>query len=281
MNLAGLIYQLQCRWLPHTRTFDRLIAWQGFVFRHRRLPSDRPLFNDVIYAEKVADHLTDPIYGFTADKEHVKDFVAARVGRRHAVETLAVIRRAEDVDAHEFPADCCIKPTHLSGNVILRQNGAGIDRAEIKRWFSLNHYERSRELQYRDMRPKVIVEPLIGDPATLRDYKVFCHRGEPRVIQIDTDRFGDHRHSYFTPDFEELPFAIDVPRVEEPIERPAELEEMLEIARRLSEPFGFCRVDFYISDRVYVGEITHHHNNGHSVFLPSSDEEKWSHVFLG
>ena len=45
--------------------------------------------------------------------------------------------------------------------------------------------------------------------------------------------------------------------VEERTERPARLEEMLEISRKLSGDFPFVRCDYYIvNQKLYFGEMT-------------------------
>jgi hypothetical protein len=38
-----------------------------------------------------------------------------------------------------------IKPTHLSGTVILRRDGEALDFDEIESWFDKNYYRSSRE----------------------------------------------------------------------------------------------------------------------------------------
>jgi len=51
--------------------------------------------------------------------------------------------------------------------------------------------------------------------------------------------------------------------------RPEQLEEMLHIARRLSEDFQFCRVDLYlVKGKVYFGEITFYPWTGYVQCTP-------------
>lgn len=280
MSVIGKIFRFQCRYMPSTRFFDRLIALQGFLYTHRRLPSKRRLLNDVLHAEKIAIDLENPIFGFTTDKEYVKDYVAARVGCDHVVKTLGVIRSKREVDDFVFPDNCCIKPTHLSGHVEFRRNGERVDKGRLKSWFHMNHYYCSRERQYKNLAPKIIIEPIVADPKFLRDYKVFCYQGRPTVVQVDIDRYEDHRRLYFTSSFEELPFTTVYPRGAELIEKPEKWDMMMDIARKVSCPFRFCRVDFYITDSVFVGEITHHHESAYARFIPREDEYTWSKTFF-
>ena len=281
MGIAGRLFRLQCRFLPHNRRFDRLIALQAFVYAHRRLPSStRLLLNDVVHTEKVSKGLVDPLYAFTTDKEFVKDYIASQVGREYAVKTLAILRSEEEVFTHDYPARCCIKPTHSSGQAVFRLAGEELNLPTIASWLKVNHYERSREYQYKNLTPKILVEDLIDDPAKIRDYKVFCYEGEPTVIQVDLDRRSNHKRLYYDANFSSLPFTMVYPKSDENIEKPAQLNEMLGVARKLSWRFRFCRIDFYLTHRVFVGEITHHHESGYARFLPQEDEIAWSSVFF-
>ena len=54
-----------------------------------------------------------------------------------------------------------IKPTHLSGHLIIKKEEDGVDLEKIKKWFSMNYYDRSREANYKTLVPKVIVEEMI------------------------------------------------------------------------------------------------------------------------
>ena len=74
---------------------------------------------------------------------------------------------------------------------------------------------------------------------------------------MDVDRFDDHRRAFFDRAWQRLPFEMEYPGVDGDLPRPAALDEMLEIAERLSEGFPFVRVDLYaVGSHVYFGELT-------------------------
>ena len=51
--------------------------------------------------------------------------------------------------------------------------------------------------------------------------------------------------------------------------RPANLDEMIRVARKLSEEFDFVRVDLYsVHDDVFFGELTHYPAAGTGRFNP-------------
>ena len=110
----------------------------------------------------------------------------------------------------------------------------------------------------------------------LNDYKIFCFDGEPKLIQVDYSRFINHKRNYYTPKWEFInekvayendPYAN--------INKPRDLNEMLECARKLSNGFPHVRVDFYnINDRLVFGELTFYHGAGYLKFENEDFERK-------
>ena len=265
--------------VPLDRLGDRLCAYMLFVLNHHRTPSDRLLLNDVLYRMKTTDEILSPIRVYVSDKEFVKLYVRDAVGDRYNVPTLAVLRSPEEAATYPFPADCCIKPTHASGATLFRRAGSAVDLRVIREWFALNYYLADREANYRDLRPKVIVEPILADRPDDLNYKIFCWRGEPRLVQVgliqkshDPRRYFDTRWSEIVPDGVE---AASLPP-------PERLDEMLWLARRLSQPFDLMRVDLYaLPDAVLVGEMTNCHWSASDRFRNFAFERRLSQVVFG
>ena len=231
---------------------------------------------------KTSNDIRDPLRVYVSDKEQVKDYVRKTIGERYNVPTIAILYSPAEIDAFNFPANCCIKPTHASAQVVLRTDGAPIDRERIKKWFSLNYYRAGRESNYRTLQPKVIVEPLIFGSANVDDYKIFCWRGVPKFIQQDFDRYTNHTRKIFDTRWNEQDFSIIYPRSSAPSPKPKTLADMLAVARALSAPFSFIRIDLYSDDRqVLVGEITNCSANAGGFFLPRSAEHKASQMMFG
>jgi len=269
------------RRLPKTRLGDGIWSFIRFYGRHHRLPSKRPLFNDVLHKIKTGDEILDPLRVFVTDKESLKTYVRDVVGDRYNVPTIDVIRSAEGVDGYGFPDDCCIKPTHASGQVILRRGGEAVDVARIKGWFGLDYYLVDREANYRDLTPKVIVEPLVFENANVEDYKFFCFNGLPRFVQVDIDRYVDHKRKFFDVDWNELDFSITYPKSEAFIGKPGNLTEMLAVASKLSAACSLVRVDRYSDgETTLVGEITNCSDSARGRFLPAAAEKQISDLLF-
>lgn len=271
------VYRSFMRALPESRVGDRMFSYIMFVRFHKRLPSDARRYNDVLYKIKTSNEILDPLRVFVSDKEFVKLYVKAIVGDEYNVPTIDVIKSIEDVDAYEFPASCCIKPTHVSGRVVFRRNGEAVDRKKIKSWFSINYYRINREANYKMLRPKVIVEPLIFGSSNVEDYKIFCLKGVPKLIQVDVDRHIEHKRKYFDANWRELDFSIKYPRTEQTLARPDNFSEMLAVAAQLSKNFWFVRVDLYSDgSKLLVGEITHCADNADGRFTSAAAERMLS-----
>ena len=243
--------------LPENDFGDHLYSFISFIRMHRRLPSDKLLFNDVLYKIKTTKEISNPLRVFVSDKVFVKLFVKAVVGDQFNVPTINVLHTIEEVRDYVFPADCCIKPTHLSGEVILRKQNKPIDFEKISRWFKTSYYSKNREANYKTLSPKVIVEPLVFNTDNLYDYKILCYMGKPKLIQVSMDRHTGNTEKMLDIEWNELPFSMHYPWSRNQVSKPKNLDKMLEVARLLSQNFTLIRVDMYSNgEECLVGEIT-------------------------
>lgn len=268
------LYQSCMQAIPTNRVGDRLFACLRFLRFHRRFPSSAMTYSDVLYRIKTTDDILDPLRVFVSDKEFVKLYVKAVVGDQYNVPTIDVITRRDSIDTYQFPASCCIKPTHVSGYVVFRRSGEAVDRERIKSWFGVNYYRVNREANYKLLQPKIIVEPLIFGSSNVEDYKIFCVNGVPKLIQVDVDRHIEHKRKYFDAHWRELEFSIKYPRTDSTLAPPQNLDEMLKVAAELSKRFWFVRVDLYSNGtQLYVGEITHCADSADGTFSSPSAEQ--------
>lgn len=237
-----------------------------------------------------------------ADKAAVRDYVAARAGPDYLTECYAIVTDPAEIPWSDLPDRFVIKPTHASGAVILVDDRAPRDRAipdpdptmlwrtkcrihpervdqervmRLARSWLGSSYWRAHgitEWAYRDIPPQLIIEELLGDEsanAAPRDYKFWCFDGIPRFLQVDIDRFEDHRRSLHLPDWTPLDATILYPPPPERPARPDSLDRMLEVARELSVGIDFLRVDLYATDgRVVFGELTNYPEGGGGAMHP-------------
>lgn len=271
--------------LPKTRFFDIVYHYIYFWIAHRRIPRRATgLFNDYLFFLKSGKGFDSALRQFVSDKDLVKVYYRGVLGEDLAPKTLKkFFSSAELVDA-TLPDSCVIKPAHLSGCIYYDSEVSGLNSYELERiagWFVTNIYRNiSRELNYRNLSPSVICEELIADPASVRDYKIFCYMGKPRAVQVDVERHSCHKRRMYTTDWEALPFTYNKPlaAVEK---KPAQLDDALAIASRLACGFEFIRVDVYMTQsRVYLGEMTSVPENAHGRFETVAAERAFSHLIF-
>lgn len=269
------------KFLPKTPSGDRLYALVQFTKAHRRLPRPGLLFNDQLYKLKTSGEIRSPLRVLVTDKEFAKLYIKAKVGSAHCVPTLAILRTAAEVDAFQFPDQCCIKPTHASALSILRTSGEAIDREKIKRWLKLNYYDSTREQNYRDLEPKIIVEPLVFGVAGPSDYKMFCYEGRVKLIEVHMNRFSSYAASMYDRNWVLQDYS-NTRALPAHAERPSNLDAMIEIAESLASDFSIIRIDLYSdSESIYVGELTNCSGNANEPFVPPAGELLASRILFG
>jgi hypothetical protein len=271
--LIGRTSRPQRARVPRPSRIDRLHGFLTFALYHRCWPRpDQPrTLSEHLLRLKLSDELCHPLRLAVTDKEYVKRYVSNTIGERFNVPTLAVLRRPEEVDAYSFPAPCIVKPTHSSGRRIVRAKPDDVvDRTEIRRWFRHNHHRRTREANYRDLEPKVIVENLLlFDGKLPDDYKIYCFCGRARLFHVMPSRLTNPISGcVYSEDWERLPFTIKGPRGPE-MKRPVNLDAIVAAAEALAAPFSYMRVDLYTDGtRIFVGELTSVPAGAHLTFHP-------------
>lgn len=281
------LVKIPLQWvLPRNAWGDFVFNWVDYALHHGRFPrlNDPQRINDHLFKMKVDGTFLDPLRQFVSDKEYVKHYIAAIVGRQHTLETFKILRFAAEVDQLVLDRfSCVIKPTHLSGPVLFHPDSdKPLDRELLKRWLKLSRYKIARATNCRYLKPKIIVEEFFSEDGQTvpDDYKVHCFEGVPKLIQVDTDRFGDHTQSLYDTSWNRLPIAWGYPSRAEDDPRPAQLNLMLDVAARLSKPFSYIRVDMYTNGmEVRVGELTNSPNGAHARTYPADAEFTLGRLF--
>ncbi len=275
---SGFLLRLAQKILPKNDFGDKAYALVVFVVHQNRLPDfSNGGVNDACFFIKASNEIMRPERTFTSDKEHLKIYVAKKVGEQYTVPTLAVLHSLSDVEAYSFEPGCVIKPTHMSGEVIFYNRSSDLEIERIQKWFSINYYDWTRERNYKFLTPKIIVEPVIFPEKSCDDYKVFCLNGRAKFLKIEIDRAGNHQHAIYTPDWKRVNASFSTNRSQpasKDVPEPRNLQQILSIAERLASDFSFIRVDCYTDgEKVYVGELTNVPGDTRSIFNSSSEEQ--------
>lgn len=214
-----------------------------------------------------------PLQTIVSDKYAVREYVAEKIGSEYLIPLLGVWDNFEQINFEKLPEQFVLKCNHDSGGLAICTNKKDFDingaRKKIERSLKSNFYWIGREYQYKNIIPKIICEQYITEDGNVpEDYKIYCFNGIPDAILVCKGRFskGSHKAQYYFYDhnWNFLPYNKgDNVNNNPKVEKPKNLDKMLEIARKLSEDFIFARIDLYnIDGKIYFGEITLSPNSG-------------------
>jgi hypothetical protein len=244
-----------------------------------------------------------PLLRTLADKFLVREFVTSKIGERYLPQLLWVSEEAAAFPTHLLPENFVVKTTHGSGGVVVVWEGSPRHLGRhftVKTWWSQTLIHPSEldwddlgklmqrllvdsfyykpyklpEWAYRNPSPKVIIEELlVGEDGGLPlDYKFFMIEGECAFIYLTSDRFGDIRRDFFDKAWNHLPLQMkdstsdSMSRLPS---RPSLLDEMVEVAEKLSSGIDFIRVDLYLTkEGIKVGELTNYPDGGLGKLRP-------------
>ena len=229
-----------------------------------------------------------PEYTVMVDKVKAKEYVAGIIGEEHIIPTLGVWDSPDDIDWDSLPNQFVLKCNHDSGSVCICRDKASFDREaavrKLRAALRRDMFYAGREWVYKNVERKVFAEKFMVDESgtELKDYKIFCMNGEPEVIEVDYGRFTKHMRNIYNKEWERLEMEIEFPSdASHVIDRPARLQEMLQLARRLSAGIPHVRTDFYsIDDKLYWGELTFYHGSGMEDFRPEEWDERLGKLII-
>ena len=238
-------------------------------------------FNEKIQWLKLYDHNPDHI--IMADKYEAKIKLKDMIGDQYIIPTLGVWDSFDEIDFNLLPDKFVLKTTHDCGGIVICENKNELDKDAAKKFLTSHlkrdYYLTAREWPYKHIKPRIIAEEYISDGSSkgLTDYKVFNFNGEPYCIQVDFDRFSEHKKNLYDKDWNLLPFSFNYPSHPEiEIQRPEQLEDMLRLSKMISKNEMFVRTDFYsVNGKIYIGEVTYYPASGYGKFTP----EKYDYIF--
>lgn len=268
----------------------KFLEWRYRVVTHEKLNIEHPAkFNEKIQWLKLYNRC--PRYIDMVDKSTAKKYVSEKIGAEYVVPTLGgPWKSCDEIDWEGLPDKFVLKCTHNSGNgVVIIHDKKSMNKSEVirqlERGLSSNFFWAEREWPYKFIEPQIIAEEYLEDSSTgqLMDYKVHVFNGVSRIIQVDFDRFTEHKRNLYDSEWNYIEGEIEYPTHPEiQIRKPEKLPVMLELSEKLAEGMPYVRVDFYIvNGRIYFGELTFYHGGGLERMIPPSLNMKmgsWIHL---
>ncbi|EFK2888055.1 hypothetical protein I6H01_03920 [Escherichia coli] len=229
------------------------------------------------------------LHTICADKIRVREYVENRLGTRdNIIDLLKVYDTPFDITFESLPqGKFVIKSNHYCGDyfIVRDKNLLNIDEVKWKfiRTLNCNIYHHGREWQYKNIDRRIIVERLLEDEAgkVPNDIKIHCFNGEPKFIYVSLDREGGNYRSIYDTSWNMLDFCWarrgkDLSKFNvKNISKPSQLENALNISKKLSQGFKYLRVDLYlVQEKIYVGELTFHQGSGYDKITPFEWDER-------
>lgn len=233
-------------------------------------------------------------YDSTKQKADLSDkYLAPRIIKEkygdkiQVVPQLGVWDNADDIDFSRLPQKFVLKCTHGSAMNIIVKDKTRLNIKKTKKrlndWLRLDYaYVMGMyENHYSFISPKIIAEQYIQEvDGNLHDYKIHCFAGEPKYIQLIGDRVpNSHQYYYAIYDANWNKTSIQLkgrPLYQQNYPKPAQLGQMLALAKDMSKDFLYVRVDFYIlNDQIYFGELTFTPDSGFLNFEDDKVDQEW------
>lgn len=275
-----LYYGFRMRLIP-----EELYAKQEY---RKAFGKDPDLINPKTLNEKIVWlKLNDrtPLHTQCADKFAVRDYIKKQIGDKYLVPLVFHTKNPSEIISNNIPEyPVIIKTNHDSEGGIFVYDKSNINwknvQKSLKKRMSKNYYWQSKEWQYKNIIPRVIVEKLLLDSEgnIPFDYKVHCFNGKVNMIQVDMGRGSEnHYRNWYSKDWKREPYRWTILKNGKEIEsskndlnKPQNLNQMIELSEILSQPFNYVRVDWYDLDgQLFFGELTFHHDSGNRPITPN------------
>ena len=236
-------------------------------------------FNEKLQWLKLYDR--KPEYTVMVDKYAVREYIAQAVGQQYLIPLIGVWDNADEIDFDALPNQFVLKCNHNSARgLCICKDKSKLDiektRNSLRQGLAQDFYIIFREWPYKNVKRRIIAEQYMDDGSgELRDYKVLCFNGEPKLVQYHQGRFTYHTQDFYDTQWNRLPITQGTPLSENALEKPVFLEEMLELSRKLAKDIPHVRVDwYYVDGQLYFGELTFFDASGFDDFEP----DEWNEI---
>ena len=256
--------------------------------RNRNINIDNPkTIQDKINWLKVND--MTQLHSDCADKIKVHKYCEKKLGEDICIPIIKIYNNINEINWDELPNKFVIKCNHGSGMNIIVNDKSKINKndciAKLNRWMNTDFaFQNGYEMQYHTIERKIFVEEFLDDMSqknSLYDYKFWCFNGTPHFFTINDGNGHGKWMNYYDINLnpmscKRLDFIGESPN---DLKMPSKIYEMIEYAKKLSEPFKFVRVDFYeVNEKVYLGELTFTPNSGFLKFKDDSYSLKFGQL---
>ncbi|ONI38513.1 hypothetical protein AN640_02470 [Candidatus Epulonipiscium fishelsonii] len=231
-------------------------------------------FNEKIQWCKLYDN--NPLKTKLTDKQGVRKWVADKIGKEYLINIFGVYENWDGINFENLPQQFVIKTTHGCNQSIIIKNKNNFDKTEaklqIENWLNYNYYLNSMEMQYKDIKPHILIEEYLKTlDNQLCTYKFWCFNGKVEYIVFQPDTYNDSNLILFNKNWEKQDFISNIEEQNCEIKKPENLDKMINVAETLSNGFVFASIDLYRLDNKNI-------KFNKIEFTPYSGECKWNNI---
>lgn len=251
---------------------------ERYYFRRelKYLDLDNPrTYNEKIQWSKLYD--STPIKTKLADKYLVREWVKKKIGEQYLIPLLGVYDCFDQIDFGKLPEKFVLKCNHGCKYMLFVNSQHPLDiqtfkhesldmkkaKAYMDNWMKTGYENMvSCELQYCNIPRKIIAETFIDNNGyDIPDYKFMCFNGKVEVVFVVSGKMAGDRITHFSlydKNWNKACGGVCRDDKEGIVPKPDKLDEMINIAEKLSSGFPHVRVDLYQLDtgQIYFGEMT-------------------------
>lgn len=242
-------------------------------------------FNEKIQWLKLYYHRDE--YSYIVDKVTAKEYAKALIGEKYIIPTLGVWDSPDEIDFDSLPDQFVLKTTDGGGaaGVIVVKDKSRIKQDEVvnalNKALKQDIYGNLREYPYKLIKKRILAEVCLIDEINsiggdLSDYKFYCFNGVVKYCEVIAGRHSIKQIDFYDTEWNRTEFNFRNRKSSlEPLPKPTDFEEMLDIATKLSADKPFSRIDLYnVNGKIYFGEVTFYPGTGCSVFVPDEWNER-------
>lgn len=241
-------------------------------------------FSQKIQFRKLYD--LNPLYSLCADKYKVREYVKNKIGEKYLIPLYLVTDKLTEKQWEDLPNSFVAKANHNSGPVQIVKDKTKKIKTEVIRELNnqlkLDYGVLSMEKYYSNVERRIVVEKFIETDGPLNDYKIHCFKDKEGIRRLfiehilDSNDKGNLTSCFYNEEWKKIGLSLNGKDYNKEIAKPENLEEMLFLAKKLSEDFSYVRVDLYNNDgKIYFGELTFCNWSGFGTF----SDEKWDYKF--
>lgn len=208
-----------------------------------------------------------PIYTELTDRYKCREYVKSVIDNKYLLQIYGVYHQVKDINFDDFPNKFVLQCTHRNDSAIFFRSKIEHDMLHMKDrlnyFMKTNMYYTTGETYYMDIQPRIVCEEFIDvfdeqDPDyTARSYCIHCFHSEPVFFEV---KFicaqGITRVNIYDINWKIQSFSMGYPGYDIDFPPPIFLDEMKDIAKKVSYAFPYMHVDILASgDNIYFNKL--------------------------